>query len=361
MTSHTDPHRFGVRRRATNFGKDRRRHRPALEPLDGRVLLSVSSPGGPVLGSDGAVQPADFDSSTHQGMVAPLGTVGAGSSSVIGYTPIQVQHAYGFDQIPLKGASTTIAIIDPAHDPNAFSDLQQFDRHVQGQVISDPPPGGFIQVNECGQGFDYPANQDASLSYETSLDVQWAHAVAPDASILLVEFNATPTGGGRFNFSSQDVLNAINTARDWPGVVAVSMSLSLPGLSDSNFTTPAGHNGVTFVASSGDSGGLATAPATSPRVLSVGGTVLPLDPAGDYPGTGPSGEIGWADSSGGLSNVAQPPYQKGIVTQSTTARAVPDVAYNAGDGVAVYDSWASPSAPWFSLTGTSAGALNGPP
>ena len=319
------------------------------ERLDERILLSSTW----IEGSIGSIAVPQAISARAVTIPGSSPTV-LDSTSPIGYTPQQIRHAYGFDQIPLNGAGMTIAIIDPCHDPNALSDLQQFDRHVEAQVIPDPP--SFTQVNEFGQTSNYPTNQDASLSIETSLDIEWAHAIAPDASILLVEFNATPLGGGSFSAYSSDITNAINTARNYAGVVAVSMSFGGPlSLSDSTFTTPSGHSGVTFLASSGDSGGAAGSPATSPNVVSVGGTVLPLDAAGDYPGTGSAGEVAWSGGSGGLTSASQPAYQKGVVTQSTTARTNPDVAYNAGYGVAVYDSWADSTAPWMPIGGTSAG------
>ena len=284
------------RRRSRDYGH-RNRFRPECDPMDSRVLLSstlvegftdslVSLPGASCQVTDmSALAPVSLNLVTPG---TPITTLG--STSPTGYSPQQVRHAYGFDQMPLNGSGTTIAILDPGHDPMIASDLGQFDQKFG---LANPPT--FSQVNESGQSFNYPTNQDASLSLETSLDVEWAHAIAPGASILLVEFNATPAGGGSFNTTINDVPSALNTARSYLGVVAVSMSFGGPGLSlpESSFTTPSGHPGVTFVASSGDSGGPSNPPATSPNVLAVGGTDLPLDSVGDYPGTGTNGEIGW--------------------------------------------------------------------
>ena len=134
-----------------------------------------------------------------------------------------------------------------------------------------------------------------------------------------------------------------------------SRSHASPGLGpsqsqlDSNFTTP----GVTFLAASGDSGAYGNGgyqvavnyPAASPNVVSVGGTSIVIDSAGDYPGTGPTGEIGWGDgtnsgsnggSGGGLSTVeSEPAWQTSVVStsiDSSRARAVPDVAMDSGIG-----------------------------
>jgi hypothetical protein len=202
---------------------------------------------------------------------------------------------------------------------------------------------------------------------DISLDVEWAHAVAPKANILLVEASFA---------TDSNLFAAINTARNYAGVSVVSMSWGgTEGSSDASsydryFTTPTGHTGVTFIASSGDGGayysGTARSvsyPAASANVLSVGGTRLSVNSTGTY-----LSETGWGNgtssgssggSGGGISKyVRQPAYQKGVVTQSTTYRAVPDVAFLAdpASGVAVYDSWDSPSAPWIRIGGTSLAA-----
>ncbi len=362
----------GNRTRNSSALRKSRRRPLTFDGLDRRVLLSstwvegpIGSVAAPQATSTQVVEMAAVRSEAQGGAIQGSPSTVLDSTVPTGYTPPQVRHAYGFDQIPLNGAGMTIAIIDPGHDPNAHSDLQAFDRQVdqpqagiQNPQYFIPDPPSFTQVNESGQTSNYPTNQNSALSLETSLDVEWAHAIAPAASILLVEFNTIAQGDdGSFIANSSDIVTAINTARNYPGVVAVSMSfggsISIP---DSTFTTPSGHPGVTFLASTGDDGEPADPPATSPNVVSVGGTVLPLDSAGDYPGTGVTGEIGWNGSSGGLTSLSQPGYQKGVVTQSTTVRTNPDVAYNAGDGVAVYDSFADSKAPWISTEGTSAGS-----
>jgi subtilase family serine protease len=190
--------------------------------------------------------------------------------------------------------------------------------------------------------------------------VEWAHAIAPLANILLVEARSA---------SITDLLTAVNYARNIPGVTAVSMSWGTPeflteGSLQSYFTTPAGHigggmgrtGGVTFVASAGDNGAGSGPqwPAVSPNVLAVGGTSLYLSPTGAY-----STESGWSGSGGGYSKyVSEPTFQGGV--QSTGKRSNPDVAYNANPntGVYVFNSFSLPSgySGWWSFGGTSAGA-----
>ena len=122
---------------------------------------------------------------------------------------------------------------------------------------------------------------------------------------------------------------------------------------DSNFTTPAGHQGVTFVASTGDQGSPGEYPAYSPNVLAVGGTSLYLNAGGSY-----ESESAWSGSGGGTSIVeAAPAYQEG--TGASAARTIPDVSSDAdpNSGVPVYDSYNGTSAtPWEQVGGTSLAA-----
>jgi subtilase family serine protease len=265
-----------------------------------------------------------------------------------GYSPSQIGQAYGFDQIAFNngsvkgnGAGQTIAIVDAYDDPNITSDLHQFDA-----AFGLPDPS-FSKVNPSGGGSLPAAN--SVWATEIALDVEWAHAMAPGANILLVEANSG---------SESALFSAVQYAAAQPGVSVVSMSWSGREFSseanyDSLFTTPTGHQGVAFVAATGDRGAPASYPAASPNVLAVGGTSLYLN-ASNY-----SSEVGWSGSTGGLSAYeAQPTYQHGIVGQSTTQRASPDVSYNAdpNTGFSVYNSYGNSSAPWIQVGGTSAGA-----
>ena len=272
-------------------------------------------------------------------------------SAVSGFTPAQVRHAYGFDQISFSGVQgdgrgQTIAIIDPYDDPNINSDLNVFD-----STFGLAAPPSFRKVDQTG-GTRYPS-PDYRAAGEISLDVEWAHAIAPAANILLVEANA---------LTYDDLLTAVDFARHQPGVTTVSMSWGggeFPGETqlDSFFTTPAGHGNVTFVASSGDLGAPPSWPAISPNVLSVGGTALTVNPDQSW-----KGETGWSYSGGGISvNEPQPLYQNHFIPGSGY-RTSPDVAYNAdpNTGVAVYNTYTDPygiyGPGWEAVGGTSAGA-----
>ncbi len=277
------------------------------------------------------------------------------SASPVGLTPSQIRHAYGIDQIFFDGGligdgtGQTIAIIDAYHSPTIHADLVAFDA-----AFGLPDPPSFIQVGQDGStNFPSvdpagPGAADGTWELETALDVQWAHAIAPGANILLVEASSS-------SFTDL-VQTAGNYARSQPGVVAVSMSFSSSEFSgetsyDTYFTTPAGHGGVTFLAATGDSGQPSGFPAYSANVVGVGGTTLSTDSTGNY-----LGESGWSGSGGGVSTVEnQPAYQSVVVTQSTTKRANPDVAFDAdpNSGVAVYDSYDFGGTPWIQVGGTS--------
>jgi hypothetical protein len=174
--------------------------------------------------------------------------------------------------------------------------------------------------------------------------------LAPNASIILYEAYSVTNG---------DLLaHAANTARFNPNVTAVSMSFGSLEFSgetsfDTDFTTPAGRAGVSFIAASGDNGAPGIYPALSPNVLAVGGTTLSVDSAGNV-----QGETAWSGSGGGNSSFEpQPAYQNGV--QSSGKRSIPDVAMDAdpASGVPVYDSYDFGSiTPWVEVGGTSLAA-----
>lgn len=301
----------------------RQRTTQFIEALQDRCLLSAGNTVEPNL------------------MVSPLVT----SSAPYGHTPAQMKAAYGFSSSSTAGAGETIAIIDAYNDPNIASDLAVFDKEFG---LAAPP--SLTITGESGSTSQLPST-NASWDLETSLDVEWAHAIAPDANILLVEANSS---------SLNDLLNAVSYAKTVPSVATISMSWGGSEFRGENaydaiFTTPAGHQGITFVAASGDEGSRYGPewPASSPNVLAVGGTTLNLTSSGVY-----SSETTWSDSTGGLSSLeSEPSYQ--LDAQITGRRSTPDVAYDANPstGVAIYDSVPyEGSSGWYEAGGTSAGA-----
>ena len=243
------------------------------------------------------------------------------------------------------GSGQTIAIVEEGVDPTLVQDLTTFDQHFN-------IPAAHIQVVDQNG----VTTQDLAIVGEASLDVEWAHAVAPGASIVVYNAAYDPSNQAT---SIANLFEAMKQASEIPGVSVVTLSYGLgestlasSGLSeqavDPDFTTP----GVTFLAASGDTGIYGNGgrqivtdyPASSPNIVSVGGTSIVIDSAGDYPGTGSSGEVAWGNgtnsgqlsggSGGGLSaGEAEPSWQTGVVPFSidpSGARAVPDVAMDSG-------------------------------
>ncbi len=333
-----------------------------LETLEPRLVPSGSSIG-PITASGAdapGVQPT-YELIGGTGL-EPLGW---GTPSPSGYSPSQIAAAYGtrdivFGSIQGNGAGQTIAIVDAYDDPRlvntsapgySASDLAAFDREYG---LPDPP--SFTKINQNGAtvplpGVDPagPGNPTGNWELEEALDVEWAHAMAPAASIVLVECSSD---------SGLDMYQGVITAANLPGVSVVSMSWGSDEFAgersfDSDFTTPTGHPGVTFVASTGDNGSPGEYPAYSPDVVAVGGTSLYLTPSGQY-----QSESGWSGSGGGVSAYEpEPAYQDGV--QSLGKRTIPDVAFDANPstGVSVYDTYNNPSArPWEVVGGTSLAA-----
>ena len=121
---------------------------------------------------------------------------------------------------------------------------------------------------------------------------------------------------------------------------------------NSVFTTPTSHSGVTFVASTGDTGQPGGFPAYSPNVLAVGGTSLTINSSNNNYVS----ESGWSGSGGGISQVESKPAYQSSVTQSPFYRTIPDVAFDANpsSGPTIYDSYNNgTTAPWIQIGGTS--------
>ena len=309
-----------------------------IQALEPRQLLS----GAP------AVDPLTF-SHTDFVLSHPHGNTSYGTSAPSGTTPAQMRQAYGMNLITFggitgDGSGQTIAIVDVYNDPNALSDLSAFDAYFG---LPDPP--SFKVLDQYG-GTNLPANSAiGGWSVEESLDFEWAHVMAPKASIILYEANSA---------SDFDLFTAVDTARNLPGVSVVSMSFGRneyfgENNNDYHFLTPSGHQGVTFVASTGDSGAPGGYPAISPNVVAVGGTTLFFDGAGNY-----ISESGWSGSGGGISTYEkEPAYQKSV--QNIGQRTIPDVSMDAdpASGVPVFDSYDyGSSGPWGEVGGTSLAA-----
>ena len=264
-----------------------------------------------------------------------------GNSTPEGLSPADIQAAYGFPTGATAGAGKTIAIVDAYDDPNAESDLGVFSTQF-GLPACTTANGCFTRVNQNG-GTSYPS-ANTGWGLEISLDVQWAHAIAPGAKILLVE-------------ASSNSFTNLLVAEDYAKTHAQYVSNSWTGSESSGETAYDSHfvrSGVSFFVASGDNGIPALYPSSSPNVISVGGTTLHFDGSGNF-----SGETGWADGGGGCSA-----YETATSAQSSFSgyshancggrRATPDVSLDAdpNSGVSVYDTYGYGG--WVIVGGTSA-------
>jgi len=316
------------------------------------------------------------------------------------FTPTSMQASYNLPPLYAAneaGQGVTIAIIDSFGNPNMASDLGNFNTqmglpHMCGEPGVTCTAGmptfqhvywnGKTQVKAPPSGSNGAGSQTRNIwALETSLDVEWAHSIAPQANILLMTTNPAETLGVQ-GFPA--MMNAEQFIVDHHEATVISQSFaaaeetfwgaqSLQNLRHAFIS--AANNGVTVLGSSGDGGSANNYftpvknprvipfpsvewPASDPLVTGVGGTYLCTDP---ITGTGvdtadppancqlpanptAAREVGWIDSGGGFSHVfTKPSYQDTLPAGSTpidTMRGVPDISYQASSrtGVLVYDT-----------------------
>jgi subtilase family serine protease len=280
---------------------------------------------------------ATYHFSNYKGR-PPIHIYGSSTKTPVGLTPDQLKAAY---HLPSSGGHGTIAIVGAYDDPTIEGDLGVFSKqfHLSDCTVAN----GCLEKHPMSKSI----KTNSGWAMETSLDVEWAHAIAPNARILLVEAT-TPSG--------DNLLKAVDYAASRSGVVAVSMSwggaefpeeVSL----DSHFKSA---SGAVFFASSGDDGWGASWPASSPNVVGVGGTRLAFDAGNKVT------ETAWTGSGGGVSAYEkQPAYQSGYsIPKAGGMRAIPDVSYNADpqSGFPIFKSTPKSKGAWYRVGGTSAGA-----
>jgi subtilase family serine protease len=259
------------------------------------------------------------------------------SSTPSGYGPTQLRAAY---QITATGSGGEIAIVDADGDPNALADLttysQKFNLPVLPTCTTSAQASCFEKLDQTG-GQNYP-RANSGWELETALDLEASHAMCPGCRLELVESRTA---------AISDLMAAVDEAVA-TGAPVVSMSWG--GSETSSETTldkHFNHPGVTFMASSGDSGYGTSWPTASPYVTSVGGTHLVAT------SNGRTSETAWTDSGSGCSR-----YESKPSWQHDTAcahRSIADVSADAdpSTGAAVYASHSSEGAGWFVVGGTS--------
>ena len=301
------------------------------------------------------------------------------ATAIVGavHTPAQIRAAYGLPALPpvgstisaavaaTLGAGQTIYLVDAYHDATALSDLNAFSAKFGLPTCSNvaiastaalplaKPPSSctFSQVYSTlatsGTMTSVAPVYNAVWAPESKLDVQWAHAIAPLARIVLIEMPSS---------MSNAILGANKlAARMGSGVVSMSFGSAEAAWGPTVDSYFAGA-GMTYVAAAGDSGSQVLWPAVSPNVVAVGGTSL------NWSGSGSRYEAAWTQGGGGMSAyVPLPAWQSGVTPAGGSAlvrRAVPDVAFDANPYTGEYVALTLPGAAtvWSGYGGTSIAA-----
>jgi subtilase family serine protease len=289
-----------------------------------------------------------------------------------GLTPGQLRTAYNIGPLAARGITgrgQTVVIVDSFGSPTIRSDLAKFDIH-----FGLPAPPSLRIIQPAGRVPRYrPTADRLSWASETTLDVEWAHVVAPGASIVLAE---TPTSENEGTTGFPQIVTAEKyVLRHRLGQV-ISQSFAateqtfpsrraLEGLRAPY--TLAARDHVSVLTATGDAGATGFTnsmqsyyptravswPASDPLVTAVGGTQLSLRASGARR----KPDVAWADGGGGQSLVfARPSYQSRVRAVTGSRRGVPDISMDAScrSPVAVYASFPGTGTDhWTALCGTS--------
>lgn len=326
------------------------------EPHRAQAAAGVSTRGLTLQALDASPRRSALGSSG--GEAAPLAT----TTTVTTYTPAQIRTAYSLPALTASaaqlGAGQTIYIVNAKHDPNIAAELAAFNSKfglpactTRTLAANAALPLAAASASGCELVVAYstaagaltataPA-YDSGWATEIALDVQWAHATAPLARIVLIE---APDAGVASLSNAVALANKMGS-----GVVSMSFGAaegSWVGSYDSVFSA----SGMTYLAATGDNGAAVSWPSASSKVVAVGGTTLA------YSGSTARSETAWASTGGGTSAyVALPSYQSGSIG-GYARRAVADVAFNAdpnsGQYVALIASGTT-AVRWVSAGGTS--------
>jgi subtilase family serine protease len=306
------------------------------------LLATLTPIGGTVTRTPAVPVARPHVNATHAD-VRPLGITRAAAPN---WTPQSLASAYGIVWSPTLGAGKTIAIIDAYDTPTVEADLATFSRSF-GLPACTTPNGCFKRVNQVGGSAPRPSF-DADWALEIDLDVQWAHAMAPGAKILLVEartasFNDLDAAEQYANNTS----NATFLSNSWG-----ASEFFGEGAFNAIYTPKSGKS---MLFASGDSGLPASYPSAAPGVVSVGGTTM-------WKNGSTVTETVWSGGGGGCSAYLLAAAPQKAFKQYAQAgcrnglRATPDIAAVAdpATGVLVYMSSAWQGARgWFKVGGTS--------
>jgi subtilase family serine protease len=254
-----------------------------------------------------------------------------------GYSPAQIQQAYGAD----TAATGRIAVVTAYNHPNAKADLDKYSQTFGLPVLSTCTTaaqlGCFEKMSQRGSTLALPRN-NRGWAFEASLDLEAAHAICPGCRLSLIEADTPYISSLTAAVDRAVAIGAQVVSMSWGGGEFSSQTSY-----DSHFNVP----GVNFVAASGDDGYGAEWPAASNHVIAAGGTTLRLDASGR------TSETVWDGSGSGCSHYeAKPAWQHDT---GCVRRTIADVAADAdpATGLAVYSSYSPYGSGWFVVGGTS--------
>jgi len=385
--------------------------RPALMRVTTRAMLPVAAVGG--LAALSVVAPAASEAApavtaaTHVAAAHPVPDLGGpalkskqfpapqtiaqcqADFGINCYTPVQYRVAYDLNPLydgsalgrDITGAGRTIVIVDSYGSPTIAADLHHFD-----QQFGFPDPT--LQIEQFGNVPPFDPNNATQVGWaeETTLDVEYAHSIAPGAKIVLAETPVAETEGVT---GFPEMMNAEESLINSGVGDVISQSFgatenTFPGFSSGNYSSllnlryafkdAEAHN-VTVLAASGDEGAtndetdgslypyrVNSWPSSDPLVTSVGGSMLDLNQAGNKLSPDTVWNDGFGAGGGGVSAIfSRPLYQNGVTSVVGDHRGTPDISMSAAvnGGAWVYMSFAGIEAPgvsdpgWYIFGGTS--------
>jgi subtilase family serine protease len=304
----------------------------------------------------------------------PSATLTAGPAG--GYTPAQIRGAYALGALTkagINGTGESIVIVDSFGSPTIRHDLGVFDRQFKL-----PAPRALTIIHPAGPIPPFkPTSNRVSWAYETTLDVEWAHAMAPRARIVLAE---TPVSEneGRSGFPQIVTAEKYVLAHRLGGVISQSFGAteetfpkgSIRPLRSAYLEAASKAHEVTVVSASGDSGAtdyhnnlkdfytkrVTSWPASDPLVTAVGGTDVDLKSSG---GRARPDQVwndpGYPSAGGGGQSIifGRPAYQNKDKAITGARRGVPDISMSASCShpVDIYQSFDGRG--WKVICGTS--------
>ena len=358
-------------RRAAPEGPAASRRRSKLGRVTARAVVPVAAVGGlaglslaapavtaaaPAAAhlSSARVVPAIGHPVFTKALTAPISTTQCQAQLGIAcYSPLQYRVAYNLNPLykgGITGAGRTIVIVDSFGSPTIANDLHVFD-----QQWGFPDPD--LQVMKFGNvpPFDPTDSTMVGWAEETTLDVEYAHSIAPGAKIVLAE---TPVAEVEGTSGLPEMMNAEKSLIDRGIGDVITQSFgatenTFPGFDSGNFSSllnlryafkDALAHGVTVLASSGDDGAtdaesdastlypfrVNSWPSSDPLVTSVGGTMLNLDNSGNRLSPDVVWNDGFGAGGGGVSGVfPRPGYQSLVTKEVGKKRGTPDISMSA--------------------------------